>query len=51
MELSSPYPYTFVVTVDKQGKPNVMGIAWGTFTCVQPPMIAVSIGRGHILGT
>ena len=27
IELSSPYPYTLVVTVDKQGKPNVMGVA------------------------
>jgi len=45
IELSSPYPYTLVVTVDKQGKPNVMGAAWWTFTSVQPPMIAVSIGH------
>jgi len=45
IELSSPYPYTLVVTVNKQGKPNVMGVAWWTFTSVQPPMIAVSIGH------
>ena len=45
IELGSPYPYTLVVTVDKKDKPNVMGAAWWTFTCVQPPMIAVSIGH------
>jgi len=45
IELSSPYPYTLVVTVDKQGKPNAMGAAWWTFTSVQPPMIAISIGH------
>jgi flavin reductase (DIM6/NTAB) family NADH-FMN oxidoreductase RutF len=45
IELCSPYPYTLVVTVDKQGKPNVMGVAWWTFTSVQPPMIAVSVGH------
>ncbi len=45
IELSSPYPYTLVVTVDKEGKPNVMGAAWWTFTSVQPPMIAISVGH------
>ena len=45
IELSSPYPYTLVVTVDKDGKPNVMGAAWWTFTSVQPPMMAISIGH------
>ena len=45
IELSSPYPYTLVVTVDKQDKPNAMGVAWWTFTSVVPPMIAISIGH------
>lgn len=47
IELASPYPYTLVVTSDKQGKPNVMGLSWWAFTCLQPPMIAVSIGHGR----
>lgn len=47
IELASPYPYTLVVTVDKGGKPNVMGVSWWTFTCLQPPMIAISIGHGR----
>jgi flavin reductase (DIM6/NTAB) family NADH-FMN oxidoreductase RutF len=45
IELGSPYPYTLVVTVDKQNKPNVMGLSWWTFTCLQPPMIAISVGH------
>lgn len=45
IELGSPYPYTLVVTVDKEGKPNIMGVSWWTLTCVQPPMIAISIGH------
>jgi flavin reductase (DIM6/NTAB) family NADH-FMN oxidoreductase RutF len=45
IELSSPYPYTLVVTLDKKGKPNVMGLSWWTFTSLQPPMIAISVGH------
>lgn len=45
VELGSPYPYTLVVTLDKHQKPNVMGLSWWTFTCLQPPMIAISIGH------
>ena len=45
IELGSPYPYTLVVTVDKEAKPNVIGVAWWTFTSLRPPMIAISIGH------
>ncbi len=45
IELGSPYPYTLVVTVDKEEKPNIMGLSWWTLTCMQPPMIAISVGR------
>ncbi len=45
IELCSPHPYTLVVTSDKQGKPNAMGVAWWTFTCLRPPMLAILIGR------
>jgi flavin reductase (DIM6/NTAB) family NADH-FMN oxidoreductase RutF len=45
IELGSPYPYTLVVTVDRQGKPNVMGLSWWMFTCPQPPMLAVCVGH------
>jgi flavin reductase (DIM6/NTAB) family NADH-FMN oxidoreductase RutF len=45
IKLGSPYPYTLVVTADKNGKPNVMGLSWWTFTCLLPPMIAISVGQ------
>jgi flavin reductase (DIM6/NTAB) family NADH-FMN oxidoreductase RutF len=45
IELGSPYPYTLVVTLDRQQKPNVMGLSWWTFTCLQPPMVAISVGH------
>jgi len=47
IELGSPYPYTLVVTLDKKAKPNVMGLSWWTFTCLQPPMIGISVGHGR----
>jgi flavin reductase (DIM6/NTAB) family NADH-FMN oxidoreductase RutF len=47
IELGSPYPYTLVVTLDKKAKPNVMGLSWWTFTSLQPPMIAISVGHGR----
>ena len=42
IELPSPR-YTLVVTVDRQGKPNAMGLSYWTFTSHQPRMIAVCI--------
>ena len=45
--LGSPYPYTLVSTLDKQGKPNIMGVSWWSFTCFQPPMMAVVIGHAR----
>lgn len=47
IELGSPYPYTLVVTLNKQGKPNVMGLSWWTFTSLVPPMIAISVGQSR----
>jgi flavin reductase (DIM6/NTAB) family NADH-FMN oxidoreductase RutF len=34
-----------VVTLDNKGKPNAMGLSWWTFTSLQPPMIAISVGH------
>lgn len=45
IELGSPYPYTLVVTIDRQGRPNIMGLSWWTFTSLQPPMLAISVGH------
>ncbi|MFC1906006.1 flavin reductase family protein [Chloroflexota bacterium] len=47
IRLCSPFPYTLVVTIDKEEKPNAMGLSWWTFTSLEPPMIAVSIGHGR----
>lgn len=47
IRLCSPYPYTLVVTVDKKGQPDAMGVSWWTFTSLQPPMLAVSIGHNR----
>jgi flavin reductase (DIM6/NTAB) family NADH-FMN oxidoreductase RutF len=47
IEIGSPYPYTLVVTSDKKGKPNAMGLSWWTFTSLQPPMIAISVGHAR----
>ena len=47
IELGSPYPYTLVVTLDKEAKPNAMGLSWWTFTSLQPPMIAISVGHAR----
>lgn len=45
LELASPYPYVLAVTVDRKGKPNIIGLAWWTITSWDPRMIAISIGH------
>jgi len=45
IELASPYPYTLITTVDRNGKPNIMGLSWWTITSWEPKMIGVSIGH------
>ena len=47
IEIGSPYPYTLVVTLDTNGRPNAMGLSWWTFTSLQPPMIAISVGHAR----
>ena len=44
---ASPYPYVLLTSIDKDGKPNAMGIAWWSFTSVDPPLILVSVGKGR----
>jgi flavin reductase (DIM6/NTAB) family NADH-FMN oxidoreductase RutF len=41
--LAQPAPVWVVGSYDKEGKPNMMTIAWGGICCSQPPCIAVSI--------
>ncbi|RJQ49180.1 MAG: flavin reductase family protein [Nitrospiraceae bacterium] len=40
-----PTPVWMVGTYDKEGKPNVMTIAWGGVCCSVPPCVAVSIRK------
>jgi flavin reductase (DIM6/NTAB) family NADH-FMN oxidoreductase RutF len=46
-ELGSPYPYTLVVTLDREAKPNAMGMVWWTLTSLEPLMIAISVGHSR----
>jgi flavin reductase (DIM6/NTAB) family NADH-FMN oxidoreductase RutF len=40
-----PTPVLIVGTYDKDGKPNVMTVAWGGICCSVPPCIAVSLRK------
>jgi flavin reductase (DIM6/NTAB) family NADH-FMN oxidoreductase RutF len=40
-----PTPVWVVGTYDKEGKPNVMAVAWGGICCSQPPCVAVSLRK------
>ncbi len=44
IKLASPYPYVLAVTVDKNGKPNAIGLGWWTYVSWEPPMIAIAVG-------
>jgi flavin reductase (DIM6/NTAB) family NADH-FMN oxidoreductase RutF len=40
-----PAPVWVVGTYDKEGKPNVMTIAWGGICCSKPPCVAISLRK------
>lgn len=40
-----PTPVWVVGTYDREGKPNVMTIAWGGICCSRPPCIAISLRK------
>ncbi len=40
-----PTPAWVVGSYDKEGKPNVMTIAWGGICCSKPPCVAVSLRK------
>ena len=40
-----PTPTWVVGTYDKEGKPNLMTIAWGGICCSQPPCLAISLRK------
>ncbi|RLA89003.1 MAG: flavin reductase family protein [Deltaproteobacteria bacterium] len=43
IELASPYPYALLVTIDKNEKPNIMGLSWWNFVSFNPILIIVSV--------
>lgn len=47
VEPGSPYPYVLAVTLDKNGKPNIIGLGWWTITSWNPRMIAISVGHSR----
>lgn len=40
-----PTPVFAVGTYDREGKPNVMIVAWGGLCCSQPPSVAISVRK------
>ena len=40
-----PAPVWIVGTYDKEGKPNIMAVAWGGICCSRPPCVAVSLRK------
>jgi len=40
-----PTPVWIVGTYDKEGKPNIMAVAWGGVCCSRPPCVAVSLRK------
>ncbi len=40
-----PTPVLAVGTFDREGRPNVMIVAWGGLCCSQPPSVAISVRK------
>jgi flavin reductase (DIM6/NTAB) family NADH-FMN oxidoreductase RutF len=45
LTLLSPHPYALVSTIDKNGKPNLMGVAWWSIVSWDPQMIGIAVGK------
>jgi flavin reductase (DIM6/NTAB) family NADH-FMN oxidoreductase RutF len=43
--LASPYPYVLGVTIDAQGRPNIIGLSWWSFVSLDPRMLMISVGH------
>jgi len=43
--LAYPTPVWVVGSYDREGKPNIMTVAWGGICCSQPPCITVSLRK------
>jgi flavin reductase (DIM6/NTAB) family NADH-FMN oxidoreductase RutF len=42
--LMSPHPYALVSSVSADGRTNLMGLGWYTFTSWEPRILAISVG-------
>ena len=47
IKLASPHFYVLATCVDKNGRPGAIGLSWWMFTSVNPPLVAISVGKSH----
>ena len=47
LKLASPFPYVLAVTLDSNGKANIIGLGWWTIAGWDPPMCAISVGKAR----
>ncbi|MCP4603051.1 MAG: flavin reductase family protein [Proteobacteria bacterium] len=45
IRLASPYSYTLATVLDREDRPNAIGLGWWTFTSWSPLHIAISVGQ------
>ena len=43
----SPLPYTLITSLDKNNKPNILGVAWVTRTSWEPFLVLISVDHGR----
>ncbi len=47
ISLTSPLPYALVTSIDGEGRPNAMGVAWLTRVSFSPFLMMASIGKNR----
>jgi len=45
--LTAPMIYTIITSLDKEGKPNALGVSWATRTSFDPYLITISIDHSR----
>jgi flavin reductase (DIM6/NTAB) family NADH-FMN oxidoreductase RutF len=43
----APRPVSLVTCTDKEGKPNIITLAWTSPLSIRPPLVAIVIGKGR----
>lgn len=43
--ITAPHPTALITTISKDGKPNIIAVAWIIPTSIKPPLLAISIGK------